>query len=241
MYRQITLRRPLARHALMAAGLGALLGLAACSSPTPARYYTLQRPAGSAPVDAAVRTTGAVPAQASAAPAPAAASGNARFALQVLPVRVPPAIDLPQVLVRSSEGEVVPLENARWLGPLADEIRAAVVTQLGRTLGVPEVSAVSVPAGLPVYRVQLDVTRFDTVRGQYAMQDVAWSVREMVPAGQATNGSPAVVLCQSRQVESVSDESTPALIQAHQQSLARLSAQIAATLARPPAEWRCPA
>ena len=63
----------------------------------------------------------------------------------------------------------------------------------------------------------------------------------MVPAGQATNGSPAVVLCQSRQVESVSDESTPALIQAHQQSLARLSAQIAATLARPPAEWRCPA
>ena len=74
----------------MAAGLGALLGLAACSSPTPARYYTLQRPAGSAPVDAAVRTTGAVPAQASAAPAPAAVSGNARFALQVLPVRVPP-------------------------------------------------------------------------------------------------------------------------------------------------------
>ncbi|MFT4191733.1 MAG: PqiC family protein [Comamonas sp.] len=208
-----------------AGALLAALALAGCGTTASARYYTLLDAAGGRA-------------------APAAAPG--RYALQVQPVSLPPAVDVPQLLVRSSAGEVVPLENARWLGPLADEIRGALVSQLTQALGVPEVSSVAVPPGLPVYRLQLGLTRFDSVAGRYALQDADWSLREVsatgaAPAeGTAGGGEPAVLLCRSRQVVAPADGSTEALVNAHQRALDALGGQIAAVAALPPAQWRCP-
>lgn len=196
--------------------------LAACSAPAPARYYTLL-PAASGAGTAVVSTAGAP-----------------TFALQVLPVRVPPASDLPQLLVRSSDGQVVPQENDRWLGPLGDEIRSAVVAQLTRELGVPEVSSVAIPPGLAIYRLQIDVMRFDSARGQYALQETNWSLREVTPPSSTPAGTNlATLLCRGRQVVQAHGTSTTALVDAHQQALSQLVRQIEATLRQQSAQWRC--
>jgi uncharacterized lipoprotein YmbA len=200
--------------------LAAALLLGACGTSTPVRYYTLQDVAAG---QAATSTAGA--------------RAASEFALQVQPVRLPAAIDQPQLLLRSSAGEVLPQDGERWLGPLADEIRAALVSQLTRRLRVPEVSALSTPADLPVYRLQIDVTRFDSVRASYVAQELNWSLR--ASAGAAAQSS-AVLLCRSRQVVPVTEPSSAALVAAHQAALNQLAGQIAQVAAQPVQDWRCP-
>ncbi|KAF1019460.1 MAG: hypothetical protein GAK30_03123 [Paracidovorax wautersii] len=224
----LTCGHPAATPRRFRAALAALIAaaglLAACSAPAPARYYTLlPAPSGAGTAEALAST-----------------SGTPGFALQVLPVRVPPASDLPQLLVRSSDGQVVPQENDRWLGPLADEIRSAVVAQLTRELGVPEVSSVAIPPGLPVYRLQIDVTRFGSARGQYALQETNWSLRDLSTPPSAAGAAPqAVLLCRGRQVVPAAGTGTAALVDGHQQALRQLVRQIETTLKQPPAQWRC--
>ena len=96
----------MSRTAWLAMAASALL--AACASP-PVNFYTLLAPgAGHA---------------AQPAPAPAGVS-----VVQVLPVSIPAELDLPQIVVRSGQGEVVPLNGERWAGPLADQIRVTYKT-----------------------------------------------------------------------------------------------------------------
>lgn len=205
-----------------AASLGLALLLGACSSSPSVRYYTLLDMARSGPSEKSIQTTG---------------QQGPNFALQVLPVRLPAPIDQPQLLVRSSAGEVVPLDSERWLGPLADEIRVALVAQLTQDLQVPEVSAVSIPSSVPIYRLQIDVTRFESVRGNYVLQELNWSLRDSRANPSASSG---VLLCRSRQVVPVSERSTSALVQAHQTALAKLGEQISQVAIQAPQAWSCP-
>ncbi|QYY80498.1 MULTISPECIES: PqiC family protein [Pseudomonas] len=131
------------------------LGLTACSSPD-MRYYTLQ---DVAPVRV---DTPATPAD---------------FQFEVLNVRVPTQVDIPQLVVRRSQTGLIVLENDRWSAPLADEFQAAIADRLERRLGTGNLAGLPKDKQRPILSVQIDVQRFDSLPGQYVLLDAMWSLR----------------------------------------------------------------
>lgn len=176
-----------------AATLAAVSALAACSS-APTHFHTL--------------VPGATVAPAVTAP----------FAIDVLPVGVPAQVDQPQLVVRQGDGSVALLEGEQWIAPLADEVRAAVAAELTRRLGAQDVHGLPQAAGRPLYRIKLDVRRFDSVPAQYALVEAAWSVR--------ATGSERSLECTASVREAVGP-GYDALVRGHQQALMALADQIA--------------
>jgi uncharacterized lipoprotein YmbA len=171
--------------------------LAACSS-APTHFYTLLPPAQ--------------PLTPAAAPA--------AFAIAVEPVGVPAEVDQVQWLVRTGPGQVAVLDNERWAAPLGDELRAALADELTRQLGARDVYKAANPAGVPVYRIQVEVRRFESVAGSYALIEADWNVarREAVPG--------PMLVCHSRVSQSV-EPGYAALAVGHQHALAAMGVRIA--------------
>ena len=182
-------------------GLGVALTLTACAS-APLHYYTLVPPATSD----------------TASPSPVAAS----LPFELLPVSIPAQVDQPQLVVRDGSQGVALLNGERWIAPLGDELRSALSTDLARQLRSQDVSAL--PSNdKPLLRIKLDVRRFDSLPGSYALIDGTWSVRVMHGA----NGQGGTLSCTSRISETVG-AGYDALVQGHQRAIGRLAAQIAA-------------
>ncbi|PWC16051.1 PqiC family protein [Brenneria corticis] len=182
------------RRALLA---GVLL-LAGCVVSTSPRYYTLLSPQ----TDTA----------AAAAPAP--------FAIAVLPVGVPVQIDQPQLVVRRGDSGLAVLDDARWLSPLSDEIRAALSSELIQRLGAQDVSGLARQEGKPVVKIHLQVRRFDVWPNQYVKFAADWSL------GFADR--PRLV-CGSQLTENTAGGEADTVL-AQQRVIARLAAQIAANV-----------
>jgi uncharacterized lipoprotein YmbA len=179
------------RH-LLAAALA--LGLAACAS-QPAHYYTLLAPASSV--------------SGSAATAP--------FQFELMPVSIPAQVDQPQLVIRQGGQGVTPLSGERWIAPLAEEVRGALSADLAQALHAQD--ATGLPGGgKPRLRIKVDLRRFDSAPGQYALVDAAWSVRQL--QGDAT------LACTS-QVRELVGAGYDALVEGHQRALAALAGQIA--------------
>jgi uncharacterized protein len=184
-------------HPIGAAVLGlAVLALAACAS-APMHYYTLVAPATEA-------RSGAI-------------GGGPAF--ELLPVSIPAQDDQPQLVIRQGAQGVALLQNERWIAPLADEIRGALSADLTRELGGPDVTGLPHRKG-PVLRIKVDVRRFDSQPGGYALLDAAWSVRPLGPQ------EAAGLACTSQLREPVGS-GYEALVQGHQQALAGLARQLA--------------
>jgi hypothetical protein len=185
------------RHLTAVAAL--TLVLAACGSAPATRFYTL-----------------VAPASADVAPSGAATAGAFQF--DILPVSVPAQVDQPPLVVRQGDQGVAVLQGERWIAPLGDEVRAALSADLARDFHAQDVSGL--PAGnKPVVRIKLDVRRFDSMPGNYALIDAAWSVRPL-------KGGDALA-CASRINEPVGS-GFDALVQGHQRAIARLAGQIGA-------------
>ncbi len=188
-------------------GLGIALLVSGCAS-APMHYYTLVPPAGSdVDITSSPVNTGAdLP------------------AFELLPVSVPAQVDQPQLLVRQSGQAVVLLNDQRWIAPLADEVRSALSVDLARALGSQDVSGL--PEGdKPRLRIKLDLRRFDSQAGHYALIEGAWSVRTM----HVRHGG--VLACTSRVREAVGP-GYDALVQGHQRAIGVLAGQIAAVARR---------
>lgn len=168
--------------------------LVACGS-APTHFYTLLPPA---------------------APATAAAA-TAAFAIAVEPVGVPAEVDQVQWLVRTGPGQVAVLDNERWAAPLGDELRAAFADELTRQLGARDVYKAANPAGVPVYRVQMEVRRFESAAGGYALIAADWSV--------ARREGGATMQCHSRVSQPV-EAGYAALALGHQRAVAAIAARI---------------
>lgn len=177
----------------------AVAGLAACAS-APTRFYTLLPPSPTSPAPAA----------------------TADYRIDVLPVSIPAQDDQPQLVVRESDDRVALLEGERWSAPLGDQIRAAVSDRLSRELGAVDVQGLPAARQGRVYRIKLDVRRFESVPGRYARLDVAWSVR-------AAGDTDRALACSGAFTEPVG-HGYAALVHGHQQALAALSGQIAGVL-----------
>jgi uncharacterized lipoprotein YmbA len=182
------------------AGIGAL-ALGACAS-APVHYYTLI-----APTAEAAGTDSAAPGAASVLP------------FELLPVSLPAQVDQPQLVVRDGAQGMLLLNGERWIAPLGDELRSALAADLVRAL--PGSDASGVPGNdRPRLRIKLDVRRFDSQPGGYALLAGTWNMR-------VVNGTHAdAVTCASSVRETVGP-GYPALVQGHQQAIATLATQMA--------------
>lgn len=158
-------------------------------------------------------------APAEATPVPA----ESGYAIELLPVVVPEQVDVPQLVLRSGSGALQPVDTRRWAAPLGEELRTALSARLSARLGVRDVYRLTPPASLPLYRIRVRVGRFDSVPADYALLDAGWSVER--------RDDRSVRTCDARYREDVG-AGIDALVAGHQQALARLADDIAATLRR---------
>ncbi|SAJ97491.1 putative lipoprotein [Burkholderia multivorans] len=181
-----------------AAAAIAALALAACSSP-PARFYTLS------PADAAapLRT----------------APANPAFLIEVPAVSVPEQVAKSQLVVQKNAAQVDVLEQERWASPPADEIRGALSDDLAAQLGTIDVANSAYPPGVPVYRISVNVQRFESWPGKRAAIGAVWSVRALA--------TQAVMTCRTSVAEPVTD-GYDALVAGHRRALDVIATQAAA-------------
>jgi uncharacterized protein len=170
--------------------------LTACVS-APTHFYTLQQSATTNP--------------------PAVAP----FLIEVLPVAVPAEVDQPELLVRLSEQRVAVLDTERWAAPLATELRSALAADLARDLGTRDLHGLPHPQGVPLYRIQVNVRRFDSWPGRLAVIELDWSIRD--------NAEHSVVTCTSSDSEQV-EPGYDALVEGHQRAIAQIANDIAAAV-----------
>jgi uncharacterized lipoprotein YmbA len=146
------------------AGLATLAMIAAalcagCGSTPKDRFYTL--------------------APAPGATAPLTAAAQPRISVAIGPVRVPDAVDRPQMVVREGPNRVEILEQQRWAGSLRSEIGRALVAGVGERLPDAQVSAAdSQAARSAAYRVAIDVERFDAALNDSVSVQALWTVRQ---------------------------------------------------------------
>ncbi|MEI7296701.1 PqiC family protein [Paraburkholderia tropica] len=191
-------RRPLRRLAALAA-LAALTALAGCASPS-SHFYTLS------PTDDAARTQPA-----------AATNGNPAWLIELAPVDVPPQVAKAQFVVQTDATQVRVLEQERWASMPGDEIRRALSGDLTQQLNTIDVYGSPHPEGVPVYRVSVNVQRFESWPGSHALIDAVWSVRSL--------DSQTVMTCRSVLNEPVGD-GYDALVVGHRRAVASLSQAI---------------
>ncbi len=187
--------------------------LAACAVPSP-KYYTLLPVAASEPAQNADSGAGR------------------RYVISVQPVVLPEQVDRPQIVVTDpGSTQVTPLNRALWASPLSDEIRNALSNDLSRKLGVLDISSGAVPDSLAVWKVSLQVQRFESLYGRHVVLDATWSLTPVNQAGKKTK------ICRA-QAQVPVQAGVSAMIAGHQEALHRLASLIAAQLggaAAPPA------
>lgn len=193
-------RRPLASLTAALALFGATL-LSSCASPPASRFYTL----GSGADEAS---------RASSAAAPA-------FLIEVPTVEVPAQIARNQLVVQDDATQVTVLEQERWASSPADELRRALSGDLAARLGTFDVFGSPHPENVPVYRISVNVRRFESWPGSRAVLGTVWSVRSL--------RTQAVVTCTTVQTETVGP-GYDALVAGHRRAVGELADAIAATV-----------
>ncbi|WP_144162502.1 membrane integrity-associated transporter subunit PqiC [Paraburkholderia sp. BCC1885] len=193
--------RGLARAAACLGACAGLLALAACSSSPPSHFYTLG--ADAAP----------------AATATASSAASAPLLIEVAPVDVPSQVAKNQLVVQSGTTQVQILEQERWASLPGDEIRRALSTDLTQQLHTIDVFGTAYPEGTPVYRVSVNVQRFESWPGSHALIDAVWSVRAV--------RTETVMTCRST-ISAPVTAGYDALIDGHRQAVQQISTQIAA-------------
>ena len=195
---------PLALLAARGALIGALV-LAGCASPPASRFYTL----------------GGESASEQAASEASRPSMTPALLIEVPLVDVPTEIARNQLVVRDSETRVTVLEQERWASPPADELRRALSGDLAAKLGTFDVYGSPHPQNVPVYRIAVNVRRFESWPGSRAVLDAVWSVRSL--------RTQAVMTCRTVQTEAVGP-CYDALVAGHRRAVGALSDAIASVV-----------
>ncbi|AKA84551.1 hypothetical protein VO64_4005 [Pseudomonas synxantha] len=125
-------------------------------------------------------------------------------------ISVPPQVDRAQIVVRQGDSGLAILETQWWAASLADELRSALVDQLANSNPQQAVA------------LRVEVQRFDSVPGQYALLDVRWRLRQV-------NGDHPALTCRST-LQSPAGPSIDELVLAHQNNLKRFAALINQTV-----------
>ncbi|HXD07754.1 MAG TPA: PqiC family protein [Burkholderiaceae bacterium] len=181
------------RHLLLGACAWAATLCVACSTPPKEHFYVLALPS----TDTAGET---------ARPAPVVVS----------PVHIPPVVDRPQMVLSTSDNQVMVSEFHRWAEPLDAGIARVLTRAMSRELASPA----GAPGAAPL-RVSVDVTRFESLLGRSATIEASWSVRD---ANGARTKSGVV------QASEPAPGDHEALAAAHSRALQRMAVEIARAL-----------
>jgi uncharacterized lipoprotein YmbA len=127
--------------------------------------------------------------------------------------------------VRQPDDSLLLLEQERWAAPLRDELRGAVVERLASRWSAVDVRGVAAPAPL-VWRVRIDVQRFESIPGREARLEATWSVSPL-----SSQRDLPTLVCRSTFAEAVAQADVPALAAAHRRAAARLADAIGERLA----------
>ena len=140
---------------------GALLGLSGCLGRTPpTQFYVLPSPPGGPP-------------------APAGASPRA-LTVGVGPVTVPPYLDRPQIVTRTSPVKLTLADFDHWAGPLADTIARGLVEHLGLLIPTERVVLYPWPRTIePEVQVLVEVLQFDRGPEGEVVLVARWSLLDM--------------------------------------------------------------
>lgn len=173
--------------------------LSACSAPTSPRLYTLQ---GDAAQNVSFQ------------------QGPQRL-IDLAPIIVPERVMRRQLVLRDSETELKVLEHDRWSSLLPDELGNALSDALQQRLQALDVGHVGgASAGLPVYRINTEVSRLDATLGGQVQMSVGWSVRRL--------GTDRIQTCIA-QFQQDAGSSVAELVTAHQLLVQRLADAMAAS------------
>lgn len=185
---------------IMTAAAAAALLVGGCGTPAPDHFYTLAPPAL----------------------APAVPAGQARYAVSVGPVRLPQAVDRPQLMLREGGSQVRLLEKQRWAGPLPEEIARSVAASLARELPDARITT-GANHGPSAGEMQLsfDIERFEATRGDGVAVQGVWTLRQ--------EGA-APVSRQFTATEAVADGSYDAIVSAYSRALATVCQAIGAEI-----------
>jgi uncharacterized protein len=118
-----------------------------------------------------------VPSLTSGDTAPPASAGQRDLTLGVGPVTVPPYLDRPQLVTRTSRAKLVLADLDQWAGPLADTIARVLAENLA--LLIPTERVVLYPWSRtldPDYQVTVDVLQFDRGPGGEVVLAARWSI-----------------------------------------------------------------
>lgn len=182
--------------------LGSLIAMTAACTSAPVHYHTL------------------VPAPADSATAQRLSS----YRVEIAAVKIPAQVDRPELVVRRRDGEITLLENELWIAPLADELRSALSVELLRRLSMAD--AEHPRRDLDPITVGVDVERFESAPGDYALVEASWSLR----VSSSVRHHDALV-CRTLAYERV-PEGTIALVRAQQHAIALIADEIATTALR---------
>jgi uncharacterized protein len=146
---------------------------------------------------------------------------SVQTAVIVEPVSVPAAVDQPQIVVQVASNRVEVEEFDRWDAPLEDGIARAVAGDLSVLLATPNVAAGPLANFNPAYTVTINVQRFESVKGETALVDAVWVVRNA--AGVTRSGRTIAS-------EAPQGNDFEALAVAHSRALTKLSQDIATAI-----------
>ena len=139
------------------------------------------------------------------------------------PVTLPDLLDRPQFVVTVDANRVDILEMHRWAAPLKSELPRIIAADLSLLLKPSRVSVYPQNSGLDaVFRVQIDIQRFEMTEGKGVTVELLWSIRRS-DGGAVKNGI-AVVR------ESATGSGYEPLVVAQSRALAAVSRDLAEVL-----------
>ncbi|KJK06928.1 MULTISPECIES: membrane integrity-associated transporter subunit PqiC [Pseudomonas] len=124
--------------------------------------------------------------------------------VQLEMISVPPQVDRPQMVIRQSNSSLAILETEWWGASLADELQNALNNQFASNNSQPRLN------------LRVDVQRFDSLPGQYALFDARWRLRA------ATGTDINALNCRSV-IQTPAGATIEELVVAHQQNLKRFT------------------
>jgi uncharacterized lipoprotein YmbA len=154
------------------------------------------------------------------AASPASPTGTNLYCCRIViaSVKLPPAVDRPEIILRGSDNQLQVLGNDLWIAPLRDEVRSALTDQIRLGLVNGEARH-SLTQDNPA-TIHLDVERFESEPSRHALIQIAWRVS--IPALPRELSA----ACETATRVAVG-EGVPALVQGYQQALSAIAAQIA--------------
>jgi uncharacterized protein len=165
--------------------------------------------------------------------APLASAGQRDLTLGVGPVTVPPYLDRPQLVTRTSRAKLVLADFDQWAAPLHDTIPRVLAENLARL--IPTERVVLHPWSRttdPDYQVTVEVLQFDRGPGSQVVLAARWSLLD--------RDGKELVLRTSRISQAVGGADYEAMVTAMGRTLDVLAQDIATTLRSlaPPAPTR---